>query len=259
MPTTEAIEETSARLIQEKVKAAKVLFTKEISVRGREAKVACEDRDRRQPRSDRKAQVEVRAATMTLSPPWRKDRKLPEVTVNVVLVSEPNPPAGEVPVEWLLITTLPINTEEDVRAVIQYYTTRWMIEILFRTLKSGCRIEQRRLETKERMVACLAVYMIVAWRTLYVTRLGRSFPDIDCEAIFEPSEWKSVWTAVKGKPLPEKPPRLEDMVRLIAQLGGYVNTPGRKDPPGPQTVWIGLQRMRDLAWAWDVFGPGAPK
>jgi len=259
VPTTEAIEETSARLIQEKVKAAKVLFTKEISVRGREAKVACEDRDRRQPRSDRKAQVEVRAATMTLSPPWRKDRKLPEVTVNVVLVSEPNPPAGEVPVEWLLITTLPINTEEDVRAVIQYYTTRWMIEILFRTLKSGCRIEQRRLETKERMVACLAVYMIVAWRTLYVTRLGRSFPDIDCEAIFEPSEWKSVWTAVKGKPLPEKPPRLEDMVRLIAQLGGYVNTPGRKDPPGPQTVWIGLQRMRDLAWAWDVFGPGAPK
>ena len=68
-----------------------------------------------------------------------------------------------------------------------------------------------------------------------------------------------MWTAVKGKPLPEKPPRLEDMVRLIAQLGGYVNTPGRKDPPGPQTVWIGLQRMRDLAWAWDVFGPGAPK
>ena len=47
------------------------------------------------------------------------------------------------------------------------------------------------------------------------------------------------------------------MIRLIAQLGGYVNKPGRKDPPGPQTLWLGMQRMSDLAWAWESFGPGA--
>ena len=71
------------------------------------------------------------------------------------------------------------------------------------------------------------------------------------------AEWKSVWTAIHRHPPPQTPPRLEDMVRLIAQLGGYVNRPTRRDPPGPQTLWLGLQRMRDLAWAWDVFGPGA--
>jgi IS4 transposase len=138
-----------------------VLFTKEISVRGRQAKVACEDRGRRQPRKDRKAVVEVRATTMTLRPPHRSDRKLSEVTVNVVLVSEVNPPVDDVPVEWLLPTTLPIDTVEQVQTIIQYYTVRWMIEILFRTLKSGCRIEKRRFETKKRMVACLGLYLIV--------------------------------------------------------------------------------------------------
>ena len=126
-------------------------------------------------------------------------------------------------------------------------------------MKSGCRIEKRRLETASRIESCLAVYLIVSWRTLFVCRVGRSCPDLDCEAVFEPSEWKSVWLAVKGKPLPKKPPRLVEMIRLIGQLGGYVNRPERKDEPGPQTVWIGLQRMHDLAWAWDVFGPGASK
>jgi hypothetical protein len=101
------------------------------------------------------------------------------------------------------------------------------------------------------------VYLIVAWRTLMLCRLGRSCPDLDCEAVFEPSEWKSVWLTVRREPLPAQPPRLMEMMKLVAQLGGYVNYPTRKDPPGPQTVWLGLQRMKDLAWAWDTFGPGS--
>ena len=263
LPTSQESEEEEGvapgRLIREQVLVTKVLFTKEISVRGRKAKVSCEDRRRRQPRHDRKAVVEVRATTLRLRPPWRSDRKLAEVSVNVVMVSEVNPPADDVAVEWVLLTTLPIETVEQVQEVIQFYVVRWMGEILFRTLKSGCRVEQRRLETKERMVAALAVYLIVAWRTLYVCHLGRNCPEMSCEAVFEPSEWKSVWITVEGKRPPKKPPGLANMVRLIAQLGGYVNRPNRKDPPGPQTVWIGLQRMHDLAWAWDVFGPGANK
>ena len=179
------------------------------------------------------------------------------MSLNVVLVSEVEPPEGEAPVEWLLVTTLPIDDDEQVRQIIQYYTVRWMIEVFFRTLKSGCHVEERRFEHIDRMLPCLAVYLVVAWRTLFACRLARSCPDVDCEVVFEPSEWKSVWTAVRRKPPPRKPPRLEDMVRLVAQLGGYVNRPNRKDPPGPQTLWLGLQRTRDLAWAWDSFGPGA--
>jgi hypothetical protein len=248
-----------ARLLGKAVEATPVLSTDEISVRGRKAKVTCEDRGRRQPRQDRQAVVEVRATTISLRPPSRSDRSLPAVRVNVVLVREVKPPSDDAPVEWLLVTTLPIENVDQVREVIAFYRVRWMIEIYFRTLKSGCRVEERQFEDVERFLPCLAVYQIITWRTLYVCHLGRSCPDLDCEAVFEPAEWKSVWMAVHRKAPPRQPPRLMDMIRLIAQLGGYVNRPKRKDPPGPQTVWLGMQRMCDLAWAWETFGPETKK
>ena len=250
-------EEDTARHIRETVQATAVLFSNEISVRGREPKVVCTTRGRNQPRESRTALVDVRATAVTLRPPYRPGGKLPPVTVNVVQVLEVNPPAGEAPVEWLLITTLPIDTADQVREIIQYYTVRFLIEVLFRVLKSGCRVEERRFEHIDRMLPCVAIYLIVAWRTLMVCRLGRSSPDLDCEAIFEPAEWQAVWTVVKRERPPRRAPKLSELIPLIAQLGGYVNYPNREDPPGPQTVWLGLQRMYDLALAWNAFGPGA--
>lgn len=243
-------------LLCEQVLAAPVLYEVELKIRGRKAKTAAEDRVRRQNRDTRRAQVEVRAQTVTLRPPYRSDRQLAPVTVNVVWVREPNPPPGEPPVEWRLLTTLPIDTHEHVRLIVEYYCVRWWIEVLFRTLKSGCRIERRRFEDIERVLPCLAVYLIVAWRILFVCHLGRECPDLDCQAVFEPSEWKAVWAAVhrKRKP-PRKVPTLQAMVHWIASLGGYIERP--KGEPGSQTMWIGMQRMYDLAWAWDTFGPEA--
>jgi hypothetical protein len=176
--------------------------------------------------------------------------------VNVVLVREVDPPQGEDPVEWLLLTSLAVDSVEQVRQVIQYYCVRWMIEVLFRVLKSGCRVEERRFEHIDRLLPSLAVYLIVAWRTLYVCRLGRSCPDISCEAVFEPAEWKSVWKVVQRTTPPPEPPPLGRMVRMVAQLGGYVDRKG-SGPPGPQTIWIGLQRMHDFALCWQLFGPEA--
>ena len=241
------------RRLLDEVSAKPVLYEVELLIRGRKAKVAADARQRRQPRPTRRATARVRAATVTLRAPWREDRKLPAVTVNVVLVQESNPPAGQPPVQWILITTLPIGTLEEVRRVVECYCVRWNIEILFKTLKSGCRIEQRRFEHVDRISRCLALYLIVAWRTLWVCRMGRELPEADCELLFEPSEWKAVWTAVHRKNPPRKKPRLGEMVHLIAQLGGYVKRPNSE--PGPQTIWIGLQRMYDLTWAWDAFGP----
>lgn len=246
--------DTQANHLRERVLAEDVLFTQTITVRGRKAKVSCEDRGRRQPRTSRTAKVEVRAARVTLRAPWRHDRKLQPVPVNVVLVTEVDPPANDVPVEWILLTSLPIDDVEQVRRVIQYYTVRWMIEVFFRTLKSGCRVEERRFEHVDRMLPCLAVYMIVTWRTLFVCRLGREFPDINCEAVFEPDEWKSVYRVVRKEWPPSTPPTLREMVRMVAQLGGYVNR-RRADEPGPQTVWLGLQRTHDIATCWRIFGP----
>ena len=241
--------------LRQQLLAKPVLYQVDLLIRGRQAHRAAEDRARRQNRETRQAHVEVRAGTLTLRPPWRADRDLPPVTVNVVMVSEPNPPAGEPPVEWMLLTTLPIDTIAQVRQVVEYYCVRWGIEVFFRTLKSGCRIERRRFEDVDRLLPCLAICLIVSWRTLFVCRMGRACPDLDCAAIFEPSEWKAVWMAVHRKKPPRKAPRLAAMVHLIASLGGYVE--GRDSEPGAQTIWIGLQRMYDLAWAWDSFGPGA--
>jgi hypothetical protein len=249
-------EKPTEKHLRDTLLAQPVLFTKTIQVRGRKAKVSCETRGRRQPRQSRRAEVEVRAGSVTLRPPWRADRKLPPVSVNAVLVREINPPLGDEPVEWLLLTSLSVDTIEAVRQVVQYYCVRWMIEVLFRVLKSGCRVEERRFEQMDRWLTCLAVYLIAAWRTLYVCRLGRSFPDLNCEAVFEAAEWKSVWKVVRREDPPTKPPSLATMVHLVAQLGGYVNRK-RLDPPGPQTVWLGLQRMRDFALCWELFGPQA--
>lgn len=229
-----------------------VLFRQAIAVRGRRAKVSCETRARRQPRQSRRAEVEVRAAEVTLRPPQRAGQRLPATTVRATLVREVDPPAGEEPVQWLLLTSLPVASAEQVRQVIEYYCVRWMIEVFFRVLKSGCRIEQRQFESLDRLLACLAVYLTVAWRTLYVCRLGRSEPDVDCDAIFEPCEWKAVWKVVRRENPPAHPPPLGVMVRLVAQLGGYVDS---KHPPGPQTLWIGLQRTHDFALCWELFGP----
>ena len=99
----------------------------------------------------------------------------------------------------MLLTGPPIGSIEQVREVIQFYCVRWMIEVFFRTLKSGCRVEGRLFEQTDRLLPCLAVYLIVTWRTLYVCRLGREFPEISCEAVFEPSEWKSVYRIVRGE------------------------------------------------------------
>jgi Transposase DNA-binding/Transposase Tn5 dimerisation domain len=250
-----ALEDGEAQRLRDQVLATPTLYKVELLIRGRQAKTAAEDRARRQNRETRQATVEVRAACVTLRPPYRPDRKLPPVTVNVALVRELNPPPGETPVEWMLVTTLPIDTIEQVRMIIEYYCVRWCIEILFRTLKSGCRIERRRFEHIDRVLPCLGLCLIVAWRTLFVCRMGRSCPDLDCEAIFEPSEWKAVWTAVKRANPPQQPPRLAEMVHLIANLGGYIERVDSE--PGTQTLWIGLQRMHDLAWAWDTFGPEA--
>ena len=249
-------ENSAERHLREELLNQPVLFGKTIHVRGRKAKVACETRGRRQPRESREAEVVVRAARLALRPPSRRDGKLPPVTVNAVLVSERNPPPGDEPVEWLLLTNLPIDNAEQVKQILQYYSVRWMIEVFFRVLKSGCRVEERLFEYLDRLLTCLAVYVIVAWRTLYVCRLGRSCPEVSCEAIFEPAEWKSAWKVVRREDPPATPPTLGEFVPMVAQLGGYVNGK-RRDPPGPQTLWIGLQRVHDFATCWQLFGPDA--
>jgi hypothetical protein len=217
---------------------APVLGTLEVEIKARPHRAA------------RLAQVTVRAATVSLKPPARTGYQLPSLTVNAVLAREDTPPGTEA-LEWLLLTSLPVSRFEQAATVVAWYTVRWCIEIYFHVLKNGCQIERLQLETEQRLLPCLALYMIIAWRVLFTLMLGRACPDLDCEVIFEAKEWQAASIVVKRCPPPLVPPRLGEVVALIASFGGYL---GRQHdgPPGPKTMWIGLQRLRDFVIALDA-------
>jgi hypothetical protein len=193
----------------------------------------------------------IHATMVQLKPPERrfmKGFKLPPVTINVVFAEEINPPANQKPVNWLLLTCLPVETFEQVSLILQWYAARWEIEIFFRVLKQGCKIEKLQFESAKNFAACLAFYVIIAWRILYVTMLGRDYPNIDCEVVFDKDEWQTLYIIEKREPPPEKPPPLHEMILIVAKLGGFLARKG-DGVPGPQPIWIGLQRLRDFVWA----------
>ncbi|MDZ4685225.1 MAG: IS4 family transposase, partial [Planctomycetaceae bacterium] len=204
-------------------------------------------------RAARQACLELRALTVPVKPPQARS-SLPSVTHNVVLAEEVGGPGDGTEVSWLLVTTLPLETVDDLRRILEDYVARWAVEIDFRTLKTGCRVEDLQLETNRRLKNCRAFYQIIAWRVLFLTYLNRTGPTLPCTAVFADSEWKSVWRVVSQRPLPKKPPGLSEFLRLLTQLDSY-NNRATEDPSGPQPIWIGLRRMTDFATAWLAFGP----
>lgn len=250
--------ETSVR-VRDQLRSGKVRFEKTMPIRARVSwgSPTLKQHPSQADRDAREITVTVHSGKVCLNDPRRTaNRKADGVAVNAVLVSEVNPPKGVQPVEWLLLTSLPIRGNKQLETIIDYYEKRWVIELYFKVLKSGCKIESRRFEHMDRFLPALALYMIIAWRSLYICRLSRTHEDASCEMVYSKAEWQSVWQIIQRSQPPGKPPRLMEMTKIVAQLGGYVN---RKSagPPGPQTMWLGLQRMHDIATCWLTFGPGA--
>lgn len=204
-------------------------------------------------RAARQATLEIRAVTVQIKPPTARPH-LPPVMLQVVFAQEVGGPGDGTDVSWLLLTSLPITTFEEVLQILDYYVARWIVEVYFRTLKTGCRVEEIQLETMARLQNCLAFYKIIAARVLYLTYLNRTAPQLPCTAVFADSEWKSVWRVVKQKPLPKQPPTLGEFMKVLTHLGGY-NNRATEAPPGPQPLWVGIRRMLDFARAWLAFGP----
>lgn len=189
----------------------------------------------------------LRAVRVTLKAPRRPGGlKLPDVEITALLAEELDPPPGAEPIEWLLLTSVAVENAETAREVLGWYLCRWQVEVYFRILKSGCKVEELQLEKLERLEPALAFYMIVAWRVLFLTVLGRECPELPCDVVFAEEEWQAIYIVAKRQPPPEKPPTLDAMVRMVAGFGGFLNRKG-DGFPGPQTIWIGLQRGRDFA------------
>jgi hypothetical protein len=209
---------------------------------------------RRTNRPSRVACLAVRFAAVTLKAPKRKPG-LGAVKLWAVLACEAPQPGIAEPIEWMLLTTVPVENLEQAIEKLRWYTGRWGIEVFHRVLKSGCKIETRQLAGADRLEACLAIDMVVAWRIYYLTKLGRETPEVPCTVYFEEHEWKALMVYATRKPLPATPPSLRQAMRMTAELGGFLGRKGDGEP-GTQTLWRGLQRLDDIAEMYLVMQGG---
>jgi hypothetical protein len=204
------------------------------------------DLPRADDRPTRTATLTVRYQRLTLPPPaYRAAEHLPAVSLDAVLVQEADAPAGVEPIEWLLLTTVPVHSPADAWERVRWYTYRWRIERYHLVLKSGLRLEARQLGTAARLDCALAIASVIASRLLELTYAARTQPDAPATAWVSPTEWTVVWTARHpGHPVPPQP-TLRQVVREIAGLGGFLGR-RRDGEPGVITLWRGLQRLHDL-------------
>jgi hypothetical protein len=205
-------------------------------------------------RKARDAWVDIRFAKVGLKRPKRNSTSMPQIDAWAVYVLErtgQEPVAS--PIEWMLLTTVAVESFEDAQQRVQWYSGRWGIEVYHRTLKSGCRIKDRQLATADRLESCLGVDMVVAWRIYHLTMLGREVPEAACTVFFKDDEWKALCCYVNKTPEPPAtPPTLKEAIFMVAMMGGFL---GRKSDgfPGTQTLWRGLQRLDTATEMYVIF------
>lgn len=206
----------------------------------------------------RQAHLQVRFAETTLCLPHRckqrpETKNLPPVPVYLVSVIEPNPPDDITPLNWLLLTNVEVSNFSEALQRIEWYTQRWHIEVYFKVLKSGTKVEQARFETKARLLRYIALLSVIAWRLYYMTLFSRHLPEADCTQVLTQQEWKALYAVThKTRTFPKKTPTVAQVVLWIAKLGGFL---GRKSdgPPGVTVFWRGWQRLTDISNTFALF------
>ncbi|MFO1210970.1 MAG: IS4 family transposase [Amaricoccus sp.] len=193
---------------------------------------------------EQEATLAVKFATMLVRPPIGKQKLHARQTLQVIHAEEIDPPADRRPVFWKLITNLAVATHADAVHKLGWYARRWSIETFFKTLKSGCRVEEVRLTTADRLANCIALCCVVAWRIHWMTMLRRSDPDATPAAVFTDLEIEFLDASCpEAGHAGER--TLDFYMICVARLGGYLAR--RHDaPPGQTVIWRGFSRLADL-------------
>ena len=192
-------------------------------------------------RPGRTADLAVRYLPIQLQPAHYHADKKP-IELWLVHALEENPPANTQAVEWFLLTTIAIASAAQAEQCLRWYALRWRIEDWYRVLKSGCRTEDLSHENAERLCRSIAINLVIAWRILLMTLLGRETPELPAEVLFSDIELRALHAYAKKKRL-QPPLRLGDAVQLVANIGGYL---GRNNdpPPGHQHLWRGYTEFQ---------------
>ena len=195
-------------------------------------------------RPARDADLAVRFMRVQLRPAHYHADKAP-IEIWVIHAREENPPSNTEAVEWFLLTTINLGSPEDAEQCLRWYCLRWRIEDWHRVLKSGCRIETIAHETAERVRRAIAINLVIAWRIMLMTLLGRETPGLPAEVLFSDVELQTLRAYAKKKGL-TPPELLGEAVRLVAKIGGYLD---RKNdpPPGHQLIWQGYAALQFMS------------
>jgi hypothetical protein len=195
-------------------------------------------------RASRTATVQMAAAPVWIPAPLgtRQRWSQPIIAAWVIRIWEANAPQGVEPLEWILVSSVPTHTLEELKERRDWYCCRWMVEVFHHIEKNGCKEEARRFETAARMEACLAILSVVAVRIHQLRTALESQPDAPAEQVATKEEIQ-VLCAHQQKDARRLTVR--EFVRGVAKLGGFL---GRQcdGQPGVLTLWRGYQRLQDM-------------
>ena len=190
--------------------------------------------------------LEIRYRRIRVLPPIGKQKRYPALTLTVLHAEERGTPKNREKIDWKLITDLPIRSRKDAIEKLDWYALRWKIEVFHKILKSGCKAEEAKLRTAQRLANLISIYCIVSWRVFWMTMLNRSNPHAPPALALTETEIGLLDHLVQD--MPQKPPRrrtLSHYLTKIARLGGYLAR-ASDPPPGKTVMWRGLSRLTDI-------------
>ena len=235
---------TVPRRLFDEMRNAPARGTALVEVRRLSARVKASKQPPKDGRAARVAELTLRYWQVALACPDAEP-----VELFVVHAREQQPPPAVKPLEWFVLTTLPVTSADDATRILGWYALRWRIEEYFRVLKSGCKVEQLQHHTAERLERAIAIKMVVAWRIQLMVQLGRETPDLPGELLFSDSELRVLATFARSRNLPA-PTRLGDAVGLVARLGGWLGY--KRAPPGAQLMWHGYAKLVAMSFAFEL-------
>jgi hypothetical protein len=200
------------------------------------------------------ATLEIRYRQIAVLPPIGKQKLYPPLELTVLHAQERDAPAGRAPLQWKLITNLPVRSKAEAIEKIDWYALRWKIETFHKILKSGCRAEDSNLRTADRLTNLIAIYCVLSWRIFWLTMLNRADPRVSPTDAFTEVEIAVLDRLSPKTGFPELVPReLSHYATQLAKLGGYL---ARKSdpPPGNTVIWRGLKRLTDVVLGMQLAG-----
>jgi len=194
-----------------------------------------------------KAVLEIRYRKIRVLPPIGKQKRCPAQVLTVIHAEERGTPKHRKKIDWKLITDLPVRSRKDALEKLEWYALRWKIEVFHKILKSGCRAEEAKLRTAQRLANLIAVYCILSWRVFWMTMVNRSSPHASPAFALTADEIGLLDHLVKDRDQKSLRRRtLSHYLTKIARLGGYLAR-ANDPPPGNTVMWRGLSRLTDIA------------